>query len=113
MDRRVKRLDAAAEHLRHSGQVFDTLDVESDLLFDEVRRAAACDELPAELGQPARELLQPALVVTAQERSHSSLTTSGSRRCSTAWIRCKSVSRGSTGTGSWRITLPESMPSST
>src|SRR5204863_2771844 len=111
--RRVKRLDAAAEHLRDSGQVFDTLDVESDLPLEEVRRAAACDELPAELGQPACELLQPALVVTAQECSHSSLTTSGSKRCSTAWIRCKSVSRGSTGTDSWRITPPESMPSST
>ena len=103
MDARVERLHAAAEHLRELGHALDARHLEAELL--EVRgRAAARDELAAELGEPPRELVEPRLVVDRDQRAHSSLTTSGSSRCSTAWIRSSSVSRGSTGTGSWRIT---------
>ena len=50
----------------------------------------------AEVGEPARELLQARLVVDGDQCAHSSVTTSGRIRCSTAWIRSTSVSRGST-----------------
>ena len=104
--------DAMAEQLAEPGQALDAR--HSDAVLLEVRRrASARDDLPALLGEPARELGHPVLVVDRDQRAQSSLTTVGSSLCSTAWIRSSSVSRGSTGTGSWRITGPVSMPSST
>ncbi len=42
---------------------------------------------------PSRELVEPRLVVDGDQRAHSSrTTTSGSSRCSTAWMRSRSVS---------------------
>ncbi len=113
VDTGMERLDPASEQLGDAGDLLDALDVEADLGLEEVRRSAARDELEVELGQAARELLQAGLVVDGDQRSHSSLTTSGRIRCSTAWILARSVSRGSTATGSWRITGPVSTPSST
>ena len=78
--------------------------------------AAARDELAAELREPARELVEPGLVVDRDQRAHSSLTTSGRSSCSTAWMRARSVSTVSpscTATRSWTITGPVSTPSST
>src|SRR5207245_10103839 len=112
VDARVQRLDAAAEQLRDVGQRLDVLDREPELL-ERARRAAAGDELSARGGEPAGELLAARLVVDGDQRADSSLTTFGSSRCSTAWIRSTSVSRGSTGTGSCARTGPESRPSST
>ena len=70
----------------------------------EVRGGAARgDERPAELGEAAREVVEAGLVVDGDQRAHSSPTTSGSSRCSTAWTRARSDSTrvaGSTGTGS-------------
>jgi hypothetical protein len=115
VDAWVQGLDAAAEQLPDAGQLVDVLDVEADVALEKRGRAAARDELEAELGQPAREVLQAGLVVDGDQCTalQSSLTTSGSRRCSTAWMRSTSVSRGSTGTHSWRMTAPVSRPSST
>src|SRR5207248_159402 len=112
VDARVERLDAAAEQLRDVGQRLDVLDLEPERL-ERTRGAAAGDELAARVGKAARELLEPGLVVDGDQRADSSLTTFGSSRCSTAWIRSGSVSRGSTGTGSCARTGPESRPSST
>jgi hypothetical protein len=102
MDVRMQRLDAAAEQLGDPGQLFDVLDVEADLPFEKIGRAAARDQLETEVREAASEVLQAGLVVDRDQCTalQSSLTTSGSRRCSTAWIRSTSVSRGSTGTGS-------------
>src|SRR5262249_30618141 len=58
VDARVQSLDAPTEHLCDAGQLFDAVDVEPNLLLEEVGRAAACDELPAELGETARKSLQ-------------------------------------------------------
>ncbi len=113
VDPRVQRLHAAAEQL---GGVGDRLDRRhgEPVLGEERRRAARRDELEAELVECAGELVDARLVVGAQERAAQSLvTTSGSSRCSTAWIRSTSVDRGSTGTSSCAITGPVSMPSST
>ena len=96
----MERLDAAAEHGCGPGQLLDLFDLESGLVLEEVRGAAARDELEAEIGQPARELLQARLVVNGDQCAQSSLTTSGRIRCSTAWIRSTRVARGSTATGS-------------
>src|SRR5262249_52642649 len=96
VDPRVERLHPPAEYLGRAGQVFDPVDVEPDLALEEVRRAAAGDEVPAEVGEPAREALEAGLVVDGDQRAHSSCTTSGSNRCSTSWIRSTSVARGST-----------------
>jgi hypothetical protein len=86
MDARMERLDAAAEHLRDARELLDALDVEADLGLQVIGRSAAGNEVEPGLRQPARELLQAGLVVTADQRAapHSSLTTSGSSRCSTA-----------------------------
>ena len=54
------------------------------LALEEVRGAATRDEIPAELSQAAREALEACLVVDGDQRAHSSSTTSGSSRCSTA-----------------------------
>ena len=118
MDAGVKRLDPAAEHLGEPGHVLDARDGEP-LVLEEPRRAAARDQLEAELGQSLREGAEPGLVVDGEERPHaavSSRTTRGSRSCSTAWTRARrvaGVSSGSTGTGSAAITAPVSTPSST
>ena len=86
----------------------------------DARRAAACDEVDAEVLETLRELDQPRLVPGGQEGAadHSirPRTVSGRRRCSTAWTRARSVSTVSpscTGTGSATITAPVSTPSST
>ena len=109
----MERLDAATEHLGDACQLFHSLDVETDLVLEKVRGPAARDELIAEVGQAARELLQACLVVDGDQCAHSSATTSGRMRCSTAWMRSTRLSRGSTATASWRITAPASSPSST
>ena len=95
----VKRLDAPAEHLGDTGQLLDPLDVQADFVLEEVCGAAARDQLATQVGEPAREILQAGLVVDGDQCAHSSLTTSGRIRCSTAWIRSTSVSRGSTADG--------------
>ena len=64
-------------------------------------------------GESLREDVEAGLVEGRDQRAHSSPTTRGSSRCSTAWIRSTSVSRGSTGTGAWARIGPESRPSST
>ena len=112
VDARVQRLHASAEQLGRVRHVLDARDVHA-VLLEERGRPAAGDDLEAELLEPARELGQAGLVVNGDQRAHSSLTTPGSSRCSTAWIRSTSVARGSTGTGSWRMTGPLSRPSST
>ncbi len=118
VDARVERLHAAAEHLGHLRELLDARHLEAGVL-ERRRGSAARDELDAETREPAREVLEPVLAVDGEQRAHqpiSSRTTSGSRRCSTACTRARSesdVSPGSTGTGSARITLPVSTPSST
>ena len=66
-----------------------------DAVLLEVRgRAAARDELEAELVEAARELVEAGLVVDGDQRAHSSLTDArGSSRCSTAWIALDAASR--------------------
>src|SRR5262249_41405248 len=119
MDARVQRLDAAAEHLRRRGDRLDARD--RDLVLFELRRGPARrDDLPSELDEAARERLDVLLVIDRDQcarRGHEatiiSRTTVGSSRCSTAWIRSSSVSRGSSGSCSWRRIGPVSRPSST
>jgi hypothetical protein len=53
----MERLDAAAEHGCCAGQFLDLFNLEAGLVLEEVCGAAACDELEAEIGQTARELL--------------------------------------------------------
>ena len=84
MNARVQRLHASAEHLGYACELLDPLDVEADLGLEEIGGPAARDELEAELVETARELLQPCLVVDGDQRAHSSRTTSGRSRCSTA-----------------------------
>jgi hypothetical protein len=89
VDARVQRLHPPAEHLGSAGHVFDPRHGETALL-EERSGAAARDELEAELLEPARELLEPRLVVDGDQRAHSCLTTCGSSRCSTACTRSRS-----------------------
>ena len=113
MDAWVERLHAPAEHLGGLRDRLDGRDVDS-LLAEEGSRSPGRDDLESEGREFARELRDARLVVDAQERAtHSLVTTSGSSRCSVAWSRSTSVARGSTGTSSWTITCPVSMPSST
>ena len=119
MHGRMQRHDTVPEHLGEPGELLDRRHGEP-CVGEEARGAAARDELDAEPVEPFRERGQARLVPRGQERPRviamSSLTTSGSSRCSTAWIRaCRvsGVSPGSTGTGSWRSTGPVSIPSST
>ena len=100
MDVGMQRLDAAAEHVCDPRQLLDSFDLEPHLVLEEVCGAAACHQLEAEIGQPARELLQTGLVVNGDQCAQSFLTTSGRIRCSTAWIRSTRVARGSTATAS-------------
>ena len=58
VDARVQRLDAAAEHLGRLGHLLDPRHVEA-LLLQERRGAARRDELPAEVGQATREVVDP------------------------------------------------------
>jgi hypothetical protein len=85
VDARVQRLDAAAEHLGRLRHVLDGRDCQP-LLLEKRGRATGRDELPAELGQGARERVDAVLVVDADQCAarQRSLTTSGSNRCSTA-----------------------------
>ena len=115
VDTRVERLHAPAEHLRRGGDLLDVLHRKADRL-ERGRRVPARHEPPAERDEPARERVQAGLVPGGDQRAHSSLTTSGSSRCSTCWTRARSVSTvssGSTGTRSAAITGPVSIPSST
>ena len=90
---RVERLHAPAEQLADAGQLLDERHAEL-VLLDEGRRAAARDQLHAELGEAARERVEPGLVVHGEERaldhSMSSRSTSGYRRCSTSCRRSRS-----------------------
>ena len=113
VDSGVKGLDASSEHLGHPGELLNALDVEPDFVLEKVGGSTARDELEAELCQAAGERFQTGLVVDGDQRAHSSATTSGRMRCSTAWMRSTRLSLGSTATGSCRITAPVSSPSST
>src|SRR6266542_337793 len=66
---RMQRLHAAAEQLGRLGHVFDVRDLQA-LLLEEPGRAAAGDELETELVQPARELVEPRLVIDRDQRAH-------------------------------------------
>ena len=116
MDSRVERLHPAAEHLGSHGDRLHGGDGQTG--FGQERRGASGrDELPAELGEAARELVDAFLVEDADQRAarQSSLTTSGSSRCSAAWTRARrvsTVSSGRTGTLSAAMTVPVSMPPS-
>src|SRR5262249_14331197 len=112
---RVKCLHAASEQLRHLRQLFHRRDRHSGLV-QVGSRSAARDELPSELCEPGRQPVEPLLVPDRDQRAHSSLTTSGRMRCSTACTRRRrlsAVSPSSTGTVSLAITGPVSTPSST
>jgi hypothetical protein len=80
----VQRLHTAAEHLGDTGQLLDAVDVDADLLLEVVGRAAAGDDVPPELREPAGEFFEPGLVVDGDQRAQSSCTTSGRSRCSTS-----------------------------
>ena len=96
VDARVERLDAPAEHLRRLGQRLDVAHLQAELL-EEGRRAAARDQLDAELVEAERERVEAGLVVDGDQRAldheaTSSPTTRGSSRCSTSCTRARSVS---------------------
>jgi hypothetical protein len=122
-DRRVdagmQRLDATAEQLGDLRQLLDARRLDA-ALGEELGGSAAGDELDIQLGETARELLEAGLVRDREQRpldqEMSSLIVCGSRRCSTACTRARSVSTvssSSTGTRSATITGPVSTPSST
>jgi len=67
MDAGVEGLDAAAEHLRHVGQLVHRRDVEAEL-GDVTGCASARYELEAELGEPCGELVEPGLVEDRDQR---------------------------------------------
>ena len=93
MDARMERLDAAAQHLGSHRDRLHGGDGQTG--FGEERRGASGrDELPAELHEAAGEPVDAVLVVDADQCAarHSSLTTSGSSRCSAAWTRARRVS---------------------
>src|SRR5439155_5509312 len=136
VDPGMEGLHAAAQHLGLRGHVLDARHLEP-LRLEERGGSSRRHQLPAERGEALRELLDSVLVPDRDQRTRqfplpvastpppsllvssveptliSSLTTSGSRRCSTAWMRSTSVSAGSTTTSSCRITAPVSSPSST
>ena len=74
VDARMQRLHAPAEHLGCVRHLLDQRHRESGFL-EEGRGLAARHELEAEVRQPARELLQTALVVHGDQSAHSSPTT--------------------------------------
>ena len=69
MDARMQGLHAAAEHRRHAGDGGDLGVIDSGFLED-LRGAAARDELDAEAREPGREGLDAGLVVHGKERAH-------------------------------------------
>src|SRR5436309_14482003 len=109
----VMQIHPSAGHLVDTSQLHDSLHIEPYDVIEEVRGAAAGDQLEADVHQPTCELLQAGLVVDGDQCAQSSLTTSGRIRCSTSWIRSTRVARGSTATGCRRMTVPVSRPSST
>src|SRR3954464_8044106 len=129
MDSRVERLDAAAEQLRHLRDLLDPRHRDVHLL-QVGARAAAGDDLDAQLNQALGELVKARLVVDGDQGSfdhadatgevsfpsRKSRTAAGSSRCSISWIRACSdsgVSPSRTSTASCRTIGPVSMPSST
>ena len=87
--------------------------VEAELL-EVRRRAAARDELAAELGEPARELVEPGLVVDRDQRAHSSLTTSRQEPVLDGVdARDERLARLDRDAAPGAMTGPVSMPSST
>ena len=112
--RGCKRLDAPAEHLGRLGDVLDTGDRNAALLL-EVRGGASRRDRPPTRARSAPPRTRRCRACRGRRSGawHRSLTTSGSRRCSTAWRRSRSVSRGSTGNASCLNTGPVSTPSST
>ena len=94
----MERLDASAEHL---GRLRHVLDARHRRSPARSRNAAVPPEetiSQPSSARPRAKLVDAVLVPDADQRTRqSSLTTSGSSRCSTAWIRSTSVSRGSTG----------------
>ena len=73
VDARVQRLDAAPEQLRHLRQLLDRRHVDPELV-QEGGRAAARHELDVQLREPARELLQPRLVVHREKGAHQAIS---------------------------------------
>src|SRR5437588_7127001 len=129
VDSRVERLDAAAEQLGHLRDLLDPRHRNLHLL-EVGARAAAGDDLDAELDQALGELVQARLVVDRDQGaldhaeatgelslpSRKRRTALGRSRYSTSWIRACSVSTVSpsrTSTASCSTIGPVSMPSST
>src|SRR5262249_44655162 len=111
----MERLDAPAEHLGRSRDLLDVLDRQPDRL-ERGRGVPARHQPPAKRDEPARERVHAGLVPGRDQRAHTSLTTSGSSRCSTDLILSCSVSgvsSASTGTRSCASTGPLSTPWST
>ena len=119
VDGRVQRNDAMSEHLGEAGQILERRHREPV-----VRRAAEPCHRSRRARSRAQQLLRecgdPGLVVDGEQRAphaaSSSLTTSGSRRCSTTRIRACSVSARvarEDGHGLLREHGPVSTPSST
>src|SRR5262249_47195115 len=85
VDARVQRLDTAAEELRHLRDLLDPRHRDAHLL-EECARAAARDDLDAELNEALGEFVQARLVVDGDEGAldhaeTSSATTRGSNSC--------------------------------
>jgi hypothetical protein len=119
VDTGMERLDAASEQLGDLRQLVDSRRLDA-ALGEKLGGSAAGDELDVQLGETARELFEAVLVRDREQcpldQEMSSLTVCGSRRCSTACTRARSVSTVSsfsTGTRSATITGPVSIPSST
>ena len=116
VDARVERLHAAAEHLRRPRSATRPASTSSPCSSRKAAVPPEATSSTAERREPAREVVEPGLVVDGDQSPHSSLTTSGSSRCSTACTRCAQRLDGvvgRTGTRSAAITGPVSMPSST
>ena len=116
---RVQRHDAVAEHLGEARQLLEP-DHGDPVVCEQRRGAATRDDLEVEPDELRREGCDAGLVEHGEQcaphAAVSSLTTSGSRRCSAAWTRARresGVSPASTGTRSAAITAPVSIPSST
>ena len=98
------------------GHVLDALDRQAELSQEGGGAAAGARARQPSSASPRANTSSPVLVVRGDQRAHSSLTTFGSSRCSTSWMRSCSVvgvSSGSTGTRSCASTGPLSTPSST
>ena len=103
VNRRVERLHAARRASRARAVTSSTRVTSSPCSS---RNAAVPPEETSSnpsCASPAANVVDAVLVVDGDERPHAAIspaTVSGRRRCSTAWRRSSSVSRGSTGTGS-------------